>query len=310
MQVRPNGILTVAYYYDPAVAVGALRPRRFHRYLRELGYESRVIGALVASNEDSCVVHIPDRIGELWERRVESILAGRDPEPLPFEAQIERLIRKAVLPGQPGWSWSRQVFKYATKAFSDEQLTTVISSYPVFGTHLAALHLAERTGLRWIADFRDPFSSDAAFVAQICQNYFERTVFRKADAIIANTEPVAAMWRARYPWAAHKIHTIWNGYDPEDETRALPTKPNTKRIVHTGHLYAGRNANVLVEGIARLRRRSAPGAHATRRSGSPRRFKRREWFRSRLASASHGVPAGHATVTAWQIRKAASSSRS
>jgi glycosyltransferase involved in cell wall biosynthesis len=266
MQLR-TGILTIAYYYDPAGAVGALRPRRFHKYLRELGYDSRVIGALVNSAEaDPSVTHIPDSIGELWDRRFKSISQGQQPERLPLAGQVERLIRKTLMPGHSGWTWSRQVARYGADLLKrNEPIRTVISSYPVIGTHLAAFHLARKAGIRWVADFRDPFPSEVPRLAQRSQDFFERQFFRQADAIIANTEPMASVWRERHSWAAHKIHVIWNGYDPEDEVKPLPTCSHSqKRIVHTGNLYAGRNANVLIETVGRLRLQAAPAADSIR----------------------------------------------
>jgi glycosyltransferase involved in cell wall biosynthesis len=90
-------------------------------------------------------------------------------------------------------------------------------------------------------------------------------VFRNARAIIANTESAARRWREKFPWAADRIHVIWNGYDPENEITALPVPTRTQRhIVHAGNLYGNRNSNVILAGLARLRHRGHEAACSVR----------------------------------------------
>lgn len=267
MQSRKNGIVQVAYYYDPKGAIGALRPRRFHRYLSELGYPSYVIGAVVNRDEsDPHVVHIPDKVGELWERRAASLSSGRPLERLTLRGQVERFIRKTAMPGHSGWYWSREVAQHLERLVrTDPGITTVMSSFPPMGAPLAAWQFAKRAAIRWIADFRDPFATEVPPQVKWCQDYFERAFLTRADAIIANTEAVATYWRRRYPAHAEKIHVIWNGYDPKDEVTPLPAiADGYRRIVHTGNLYTGRNANAIIAALARLRSRSAPGVEAIR----------------------------------------------
>jgi hypothetical protein len=69
----------------------------------------------------------------------------------------------------------------------------------------------------------------------------ERLVFANADAVIANTETVADLWRTRYPRHSRKISAIMNGFDPEDQFPAsAATERQSQVIAHVGALYAGR----------------------------------------------------------------------
>jgi hypothetical protein len=62
------------------------------------------------------------------------------------------------------------------------------------------------------------------------------------------------MLRARFPRAAPKVQVIWNGFDPEQRPYPRPTPPRSyKTLVHTGAMYDGRNADVVLESLARLR---------------------------------------------------------
>jgi len=177
-------------------------------------------------------------------------------------AHVERVIRKLFLPRHAGLAWSRIAAAFAKTLIEPTRNITVISSYPALGTHLAALQLARDDRVRWVADFRDPFPRYfprlVGRTQDALEHSLERWIIRRADAVIVNTESIASRWRKQYPWAQHKIHLIWNGFDPEDELQPLPVPASShKSIVHTGTLYAGRNANGVLEALARLRSRSA-----------------------------------------------------
>ena len=53
----------------------------------------------------------------------------------------------------------------------------------------------------------------------------EKRVLHRAGAVLANAEGAAAQWRERYPWAASKLHVIWNGFDAEATTHAHELPP-------------------------------------------------------------------------------------
>lgn len=262
MESGKHSILTIAYYFDPNTAVGALRSRRFHRYLSEFGYSSQVIAAVVdPADQLPNVHHIPDRMGEFWEERAKAVASGAEVEPLSLTAHCERAIRKFFLP-HSGLTWSRTAATFArTLIEPNVGNTTVVSSYPALGTHLTGLQLVSNPRVRWVADFRDPFARYFPKMVVRTQDWLERKIMRQADAVIANTEAVAVQWRKQYPWARHKIHVIWNGFDPEEEIEALPVTPSPwKRVIHTGSLYAGRNANTVIASLSRLRSRSTKAA--------------------------------------------------
>jgi len=69
---------------------------------------------------------------------------------------------------------------------------------------------------------------------------------------------MAQEWFDVYPLAGHKLHVIFNGFDPEQQPRAREIPPRTWRvIIHAGELYGGRKPNIILESLARLRETSA-----------------------------------------------------
>jgi hypothetical protein len=260
MPTDKRSVLVIAYYFGPDGPIGGLRPWRFHRFLSQLGYETHVIAASVTSySQDNRVLVVPDLAGEFWEKRALDREAGRLPERMPVDCHCERILRKTLLPGQHALAWSRTAAQAATKVAQQHAgISAVLSTYPPLGTHLAGFHVARKLKLPWIADFRDPIgiTETLSVLGGLGIHTTERMVFRNAAAVIANTELAAENWRRKFPWAADKIHVIWNGYDPQTVLTALPIPQRDHRhIVHVGNLYGNRNGNIILAALMRLRGR-------------------------------------------------------
>jgi hypothetical protein len=172
--VRPKpAVLIVAHAFPPENVVGALRPFRFAKYLKRLGYPVSVLTASPQRTvQHPFPVHIPpDRI-MLWEN----------------------ILRKTVLPGAFGLSWVTAGVRFANQVLSRTPISIFFSTYPPTSAHLAGLWLKRRHGLRWIADFRDPPIDNPlqnGRRAQFGDPLLERVIFRDADARIAKTDALA-----------------------------------------------------------------------------------------------------------------------
>lgn len=257
-------VILIAYHFPPGPEMGAVRPYRFYKYLRRMGYACHVITASAQTESNADVTFIADDLRQIWE--------GAGEQRKTFKAYQELLVRKVAFPGHIGIMWSlaaaarchQLVRKYPGEKF------VVFSTYPPLGVIPAGLIAYLRDRLPWIADFRDPLSSGLgdAFVSakqRFWNNQLEARVFRQASAIVANVEGAAEMWRKRHPRAACKLHVISNGFDPEDAPRARGIPPRTQKlIVHAGGLYHGRTPNAIVESLARLRASGAPDAMAAK----------------------------------------------
>ncbi len=249
-------VLIFAYHFPPENVIGALRPYRFYKYLSRLGYRCHVITAAdVAERPDLDAEHVSDpfvdnpRVGVGW--------------------QVERAIRKLLLPGVAGSQWSVHAYRAAVRFIENNPgyRVTLFSTFPPMGVHFAAYWLARQRRLPWIADYRDPVG-DNPIHHQI--NRFTQDVYRKLERIfvrandiaIANTDAAQAKLQRNYPDRADRIDLIWNGFDPEDRLLPLPARlPGTKILAHVGELYGGRDASPILESLRRLidRGRICPG---------------------------------------------------
>jgi glycosyltransferase involved in cell wall biosynthesis len=240
--------LIFAYHFPPENAIGGVRPYRFYKYLSRLGYRCYVISAAdVSALPEVEGIGIPDpfvtkpRQGIGW--------------------QIERAIRRFLLPGVAGCRWAVQAYRAALRFLEQNQQyeqVTVFSTFPPVGAHLAAYLLSRRKRLPWIADYRDPLGGNPVFdhISSFTKSNFrkaERIFVRAADFTIANTDAVQDNLKRIYPDRADRIELIWNGFDPEERVAALPVTSSSRKIVaHVGDLYGGRNVSPILESLRRL----------------------------------------------------------
>lgn len=241
-----HSVILFAYHYPPENVIGALRPARFAKYLKRVGYRTLVITAAPQSAHSPDTIYVPDSF-------VSSPGKG-------LGWNVDRTVRKLLQPGAVGVHWSGLAAQAAQDAIQRMGLTqvTIFSTFPPLGTHLAAWRMAKRTGFPWIADFRDPLAWPG--LDQITSSWqrrlsrwLESCILHNADAIIANTDAAAAAWQQTHPQRHQVIRTIWNGFDPDERITPLPIPPRSHKLLsHAGALYTGRTVKPLLESLDRL----------------------------------------------------------
>jgi hypothetical protein len=137
-------VLIVAYHYPPNPGIGGVRPHRFAKYLKRMGYRIHVIAASHEGTPERQVTYVPDPFWVMPRRGVAT--------------QVELFCRRFFLQGANGLQWAWRVAETG-RAFICENAghrMTLFSTYPPVGTHLAAYLITGTERVPWIADFRDP----------------------------------------------------------------------------------------------------------------------------------------------------------
>jgi hypothetical protein len=123
--------------------------------------------------------------------------------------------------------------------------------------HMAALRVAQRTGLPWIMDMRDPWNSAMDYPLGLQRRHFlgvEQACVAAAARVINVNDQLTARHRQENPdQPAGKFLTLRNGVDADDFA-GLPAAPAGPplRLAYVGNLYGGRSALPLVEAVGRL----------------------------------------------------------
>jgi hypothetical protein len=130
----------------------------------------------------------------------------------------------------------------------------IYASAPPYTVLLAARAVATRTGIPWVAGFRDLWADypHDGTLARALDRALESRVLRTAAGAVVTSDEAAAVVRARHDLSTA---TVMNGYDPDDvRDPTLASSPKELRIVYTGVLmHDQRDPSPLFHAMRELR---------------------------------------------------------
>ncbi|HET8736128.1 MAG TPA: glycosyltransferase family 4 protein [Pricia sp.] len=268
-------VLIITYYWPPAGGPGVQRWLKFVKYLRDFGVEPVVY---VPENphypiEDTSLEKEIPKDTTIYKRPLfepyglAKLLSPKKTKRISsgiIKAKNQSAIEKAML-------WVRGNFfipdarKYWVKpsvAFLSEildgenppSIDTVITTGPPHSVHLIGQALKEKKGVRWLADFRDPWTSigyhkklKLSASAQKKHKQMERSVLNNADQIIVTSGTTKKEFENI---TDTPIAVITNGHDSDYGGDADLDTDFT--ISHIGSLLTGRNPTNLWKVLSRL----------------------------------------------------------
>lgn len=135
------------------------------------------------------------------------------------------------------------------------------TAFPVT-SHLIAATVSKKTGIPWVADFRDLWSQ-AAFrdtnqLRKVIDTYWEVRTVKRASALITVSEPHMEELLQIHKTFDAKNFVIYNGYDADDYNEHEPQVNRPFTITYTGRMYdidfsaKGRTPAMMFAGIAAL----------------------------------------------------------
>ena len=256
--MRTDSLLVVAYHFPPSAEVsGALRTLAMTRYLSDDGihpvmllprvaaYPRMQPGTLAMVTADCEIV----RAFALDARRHMGI-RGRYPQ---WIAAPDRWI-----------SWWPGAVVAGLRAVKRNRPRAIWSTYPIATSHLIAYELHRRTGVPWIADFRDPMIGDRVTpsgFAMRMRSKVEALAVRHAQACVFVTRGALELYSRRYSEVTHgAFEIIPNGFDEESfsglancDAVAPKREDGPLVLVHSGVLYPeGRNPEPFFIALSQL----------------------------------------------------------
>lgn len=150
--------------------------------------------------------------------------------------------------------WVKPSVEYLENYIKENNIQTIITTGPPHSLHLIGLGLKERLDLKWIADFRDPWTNivyhkDLKLSESSKKKHIELElkVLNTADQIIV-TSPSTKLEFSRK--TKQPIEVITNGYDVEKiEKRPLDQKFS---LAHIGSFLSERNPRILWKALKEL----------------------------------------------------------
>ena len=229
-------VLVIVYYWPPSGGAGVQRWLKLVKYLPLFGWMPTVItttnGDYPAIDESLCK-EIPAGIkviqtktptfGKLFKKvsgknsdiPYGSLKAGEDDSLL---KKLSLWFRLNLVVPDARKLWNKYAYRAASKELLTNKYDAVVTSGPPDSTHLVGLKLKKKYNIKWIADFRDPWTKIDYLekvkrfpVTDMLDKKLEKSVVRGCDRIITISRKIVIELGA-----AKKADIIHNGLDPAD----------------------------------------------------------------------------------------------
>ena len=270
-------VLIITYYWPPSGGAGVQRWLKFTKYLREFGWEPIIF--TVANGEfpeidSSLEKDVPADLEIITQAIREPYLlykyfTGKKKKDKIHAGFLSEKKNPGILQNLAVWIRgnlfipdARMLWiKPSIKTLSDylkknNDVDVVVSTGPPHSCHLIALALKKKHGLKWLADFRDPwtnidFYKDLKLTkrADARHHYLEKEVITTADAVVAIGKTMQEEFSATFN---REIHCITNGFDTNDAPTATPMPDRKFSIAHIGTMVKTRNPIVLWKALNEL----------------------------------------------------------
>ena len=271
-------VLIIAYYWPPSAGSGVQRWLKFVKYLREFGWEPIVYTPenpdFDLKDERLCE-EIPEGIqilkqpifepfqlyskltGQKAGAQVNPVMKGGDEKP-GWKSRLALWIRANIFIPDSRMFWIKPSVTYLNQWLKKNPVDAIATTGPPHSMHLIGLGLKAKTGLPWLADFRDPWTKIVFYHELPLEKWadekhrrLENRVLKKADAVlVVGNQMKADLQSLRLP----KVTVITNGYDPADLDLSQPVEKDEKfTILHIGMLGKARSHAIFWEGLRKLR---------------------------------------------------------
>jgi glycosyltransferase involved in cell wall biosynthesis len=234
-------VLILTYYWPPSGGSGVQRWMYFAKYLADNGYTPYVVTvdekkASYKFIDESFKAHVKDiftvrtntrEVLKLYSR----ITTGKENEGIPqafagetkpgLIKKLARYVRGNYFIPDARKGWNKFAYKAAADLIKKHTIKKIITTGPPHSTHLIGLKLKNDLGVKWIADFRDPwrevFYNDLLFRSKrsnAIDEKLEASVIENADSILTVGPGMGELLK-RKTKSPDKIKFIYNGYDED-----------------------------------------------------------------------------------------------
>lgn len=274
-----KNLLIVAYYFPPSGGPGVQRVLKHVKYLPEFGWNPIVLtveNGQFPARDESLLDQIPK--GTIVKRThiyepydIYRFFTGKKPgtaidvntirkddQKPGMREKIAELIRATffIPDARVGWLFSAK--KAALELIKEHNIQAIYSSSPPYTCSLIARYAHKKTGLPWVAGFRDPWTGFISspkrwFLPAFIDKHFEKSVFSEADAVECAWEGIIKDAFGKYPdLDKTRFHHVPNGFDSNDFPILPKIRTDKFTITYTGSLYGRRNPSSLFAAIEKL----------------------------------------------------------
>jgi glycosyltransferase involved in cell wall biosynthesis len=266
-------VLIITYYFPPAGGPGVQRWLKFIKYLPDFDIQPIVYvpqnptypivdAELEKEVPDSTIIlrksiFEPYKLASIFSKaKTKTISSGIIPSQrrqTPTEKMLLWIRGNLFIPDARIF-WVSPSVKFLKKYIRDHDIDTIVTSGPPHSMHLIGCELRHKLNIKWIADFRDPWTTigyhkalNLSRSAEKEHKKLEREVLNTADQVIVTSKNTKLEFSKI---TSKPIEVITNGYDNSDvAVSSLDTKFS---LAHIGSFLSGRNPMILWQSLSEL----------------------------------------------------------
>jgi len=269
-------VLIITYYWPPSGGAGVQRWLKFAKYLPEFGWEPHIYtpsNPEAPAKDNSLQKDVPKEAvvvkREIFEPysfykkftgnkgNVNAGFLSEDKDSRKkFTEKLSIWIRGNLFIPDARVMWVKPSVKFLKKYIKENNIETVVSTGPPHSMHLIALKLKKNMDIKWIADFRDPwtnidFYKDLMLTKRADRKHhrLEKLVLQQADEVVTIGKTIG---KELSEIRQGKVKVITNGYDEGDFAGYKQQKNKGFKIVHVGSINADRNHDIFWQGLRNL----------------------------------------------------------
>lgn len=269
-------VLIITYYWPPGGGGGVQRWLKFVKYIREFGYEPVIYKpanpnypALDPILEKDVEADLTILEKPIWEPfRIYRFLTGRKPDEnigAAFTSEkkersiidtISNFVRSNFFIPDARKFWIKPSVRFLSAYLSINNIELTITTGPPHSLHLIGLNLKRRLDVKWIADFRDPWTTidyyDELLLTKMADRKhkkLEHEVLTSADMVLTVSDSIRKEFERK---DAKNVVVITNGYDEADMITEAVELDLEFSLVHVGTLMKNRNPEEFWLSVAEL----------------------------------------------------------
>jgi len=271
-------VLIIAYYWPPAGGPGVQRWLKFVKYLPDFEIEPIVyvpenatypiidLDLVHQVNKNVTVlkqpIKEPYKLASIFSKKSTTTISSGIIKAEKKQSFIEKIllyVRGNFFIPDARVGWVNPSVDYLSNYIKTNAVDVIITTGPPHSMHLIGLELQKRFAVKWIADFRDPWTSigyhkELKLTDKSAQKHkdLEKEVLTKADTILTTSFTT----KQEFAEITQKpIHVITNGYDIE--TIEKPPLDEKFTISHIGSLLSKRNPHILWQALSEILQENA-----------------------------------------------------
>lgn len=274
-------VLVIAYHFPPGGGPGVQRVLKHVTYLREAGWQPIVLtveNGDFPARDESLMAKIPSDVSvvrvpilepyDIYRRfmggkgaAIDVNVNKSDAQRTGWKERIAEFIRATFFIPDARVGWLLTAVKKGEAVIREHGIEAIYSSSPPYTCALIARALKRRTGLPWVAGFRDPWTQflttpDRWFLPAAIDRSLERSVFEEATAIECAWTGIADDAIRKYPHLPpSKFHHVPNGYDASDFPPVTYVRNEKFTITYTGSMYGRRTPLAVLKALDLLHQR-------------------------------------------------------